>query len=193
MQLNDLLLDGAVLVQGYRLQDDTEAAFVDVALPLLPADDAIGKTSIVANGTNERAGADGAVLAPWCTCPLDNAMRPTAEAVHRALACPHSCGYMRLLRLGERWAPLDVRFGVPLFDAALNEAVCRHARRAGIFASPAALREHVREQRLLALRLQAFIAAHTAWMPAVDEAAAAVALPVTSVSFDGRELSQTSL
>jgi len=120
-------------------------------------------------------------------------MRPTVEAVHRALACPHSCGYMRLLRLGDRWTPLDVRFGVPLFDAKLNDAVCHHARQAGIFASPAALREHVREQRLLALRLQAFISAHTAWMPTIDETAAAVALPITSVSFDGRDLSQASL
>ena len=47
VQLNDLLLDGAVLVQGYRLQTETEAAFVDVVLPLLPADDTIGITSIV--------------------------------------------------------------------------------------------------------------------------------------------------
>jgi len=48
VQLNDLLLDGAVLVQGYRLQTENEAAFVDVALPLLPAEDTIGITSIVA-------------------------------------------------------------------------------------------------------------------------------------------------
>ena len=36
VMLNDLLVDSAVLVQGYRLRTDATATFVDVAMPMLP-------------------------------------------------------------------------------------------------------------------------------------------------------------
>ena len=96
-----------------------------------------------------------------------------------SLRCSRAVGYIRLIHLGGGWVPLDVHFGLPLFDARLNEAICQRAERVGTFRAATELRRHVRETRELALRLLTFVASYHAGAPAGAELAA---FPVPSES-----------
>ena len=83
--------------------------------------------------------------------------RETMSKIVEQFPCQLSVGYVRLLKLDSGWVPLDMHFGIPLFDRTLNEDVCRRAAKAGTFASAETLRKHAREQRGLALRLLTFV------------------------------------
>jgi hypothetical protein len=93
---------------------------------------------------------------------LTEAVAIVVEKIARTVPCGRSVGFLRLLQVDHVWVPLELRYGIPLFDGRLNAAVCEHARRAGTFASEENVAEHAREQQELVLRLLAFVAAYAA-------------------------------
>lgn len=116
------------------------------------------------------------------------------------LGLASTCGYIRLIKQGppvigtfseETWVPLDVQFGIPLFDLELNQTICDRILSLNLFDS-AHLRKHSRSSRELVLRLFNFIASHQDRHLEVDAdggITTKVALPTHSVCFDGRTLS----
>ena len=91
---------------------------------------------------------------------LTESVKETMLKVSLQIPCRRSVGYVRLIKLDDGWAPLDLHFGIPLFDAALNDQVCKRAVKARTFSSSEQLRKHTRDQRELATRLLSFVASY---------------------------------
>jgi len=115
------------------------------------------------------------------------------------LGLESTCGYIRLIRSGlvmpglekETWVPLDVHFGIPLFDQGLNKIICDRILSLNLFDS-VHLRKHSRKTRELVLRLFHFIASHQDRHLDVDADGGMltkIALPTHNISFDGKTLS----
>lgn len=87
-----------------------------------------------------------------------------ARKISNELSLDSSIGYIRFAKYDkdggdekqERWVPLELRFGLPLFDLDLNRQVCHRIEQENMF-SAECLRKHSLNSRKLCLRLYDFI------------------------------------
>ena len=116
------------------------------------------------------------------------------KLLEEKLGLASTCGYLRMIRLGrpsedevaDHWVPLDIHFGIPLFDQNLNKIICDRIQTSNLFDSTH-LRTHSMNSRALALRLLHFIASHqdrSMVLDAEGSGISKVALPTHNVCFD---------
>eukprot|EP00047_Mylnosiga_fluctuans_P004767 m.236504 g.236504 ORF g.236504 m.236504 type:complete len:826 (+) comp12981_c0_seq1:40-2517(+) len=132
---------------------------------------------------------DNARLAGWQAKCLMAEKLPVVLQLVEALALQNEFGYITLIRQcqpsaahpapdvlsgsanNDGWEVLDVTFGVPIFDAALNRAVCQRIRSMQLLSEKNA-EAMSRNQRMLALELLDFIAQNQSLPLALDPEAA---------------------
>eukprot|EP00002_Diphylleia_rotans_P027658 TRINITY_DN5552_c0_g1_i2.p1 TRINITY_DN5552_c0_g1~~TRINITY_DN5552_c0_g1_i2.p1 ORF type:complete len:280 (+),score=52.35 TRINITY_DN5552_c0_g1_i2:198-1037(+) len=164
VNLNELLLTSPVLVQGYSYHSQPEIRHVAFPLP-------------------ERSQLD----------PSDLRSHPSLWALQKNLHLSHSFGYMTMINLSGRgsdavnqWYPMDVVFGMPLFDVDINEQVCQSIQERSLF-SESSMRQHSRNSRLLSLQLLEFITEYQG-LPVEELSIGEVFLPTQQLTFDGKTL-----
>eukprot|EP00468_Gymnochlora_sp_CCMP2014_P012130 CAMPEP_0167745772 /NCGR_PEP_ID=MMETSP0110_2-20121227/3338_1 /TAXON_ID=629695 /ORGANISM="Gymnochlora sp., Strain CCMP2014" /LENGTH=638 /DNA_ID=CAMNT_0007630453 /DNA_START=269 /DNA_END=2185 /DNA_ORIENTATION=- len=84
-----------------------------------------------------------------------------ALSIQKSLGLQNSLGYMRLIcdyTLGKRrrWVPLELCFGMPIFDALANCQLCTSVTDGGILKEEA-LKQHISAMRALVNRLEDFV------------------------------------
>lgn len=210
--LNDALRQSPVLVQAYA-HAGQKPVFADIPFPLLPASrrasrQALSETASPVPATaaddNEPTTtvAPAAAEEPHGTIlgaddePVDVTDQATLRALEasatveqtvRALHLQHSIGYLRMMKLGDAWVPLEVQFGIPLFDNRLNAEILRRIGTLNLFDAHARV-EHTRASRHLTLDLLDFVAT-LGGAEASSQGVALVPYPAKDVTFDGSVLS----
>jgi len=87
----------------------------------------------------------------------------TIQALSKCMNLRYSCGFVRMILIEDpssnlyRWVPLDVFFGIPLFNETTNRQVCEKIEQFNLF-SEHNLGIHSKKSRELALKLLDFIA-----------------------------------
>jgi len=80
------------------------------------------------------------------------------KRLDKELSLNSNCGYVRLTRTPSGgWALLDVHFGLPLFDLALNAQICIRVANSGLLQRSELRGRHSRNMRLLSLRFLSFM------------------------------------
>jgi hypothetical protein len=82
--------------------------------------------------------------------------------LEKTIDLKHSIGYIKMILLDDykhnlfRWVPLELNFGIPLFNRKLNAEICEKIERIDLF-SAKNLEEYSKQSRRLALRFLDFI------------------------------------
>jgi len=191
--LNEMLSHSAVLIQGYSESDHpADPQFKDLPFPfdfsgwkpsLCPFWDLL--SSFACSWT---------LCVSWLDPLYPKNLHGMLKLLEEKLGLASTCGYLRMIRLGrpsedevaDHWVPLDIHFGIPLFDQNLNKIICDRIQTSNLFDSTH-LRTHSMNSRALALRLLHFIASHqdrSMVLDAEGSGISKVALPTHNVCFD---------
>jgi hypothetical protein len=168
--LNEMLLSAPVLVQAFSYAPGgMDPHMLDVMLPL--------ESSLV----------------PFCDREEDYTSanlhtHPSLTALAKVANLSRVCGFVKMLFLddpttphGQRWVPLQVHYGLPLFSTAVTEATCTKIEQSRLFTEKNL--QHVsKSNRRLALQLLDFIASHIDYRPEVTEYGA-IAMPTRPFSW----------
>ena len=81
---------------------------------------------------------------------------PLVRKIHETMGLDCCFGFIRMLKLGSEWIPLDLFYGVPLHDVPLNRIVCNKIQKFGLF-SEANLHKHSTMSRELTIKVLDFV------------------------------------
>lgn len=142
--INDMLLVSPVLLQGYSLSEN-DPFTIDVPFPL-PLDSKADHSIVDWNNQNMH-------------------QHPIVHQLNDSFQLDYSVGFIKLMKLedqssGFTWVPLELKFGIPLFDLELNDYIRANIESRSLF-SEENLKIHSFNSRMLSMKLLNFISKYT--------------------------------